>query len=101
MIYLTITLSKCNIIHTSESDFFIKEFDDCENAGIVHRKKRRERNQIKYLVRWVGHGQQEDSWEPANHLANAKELVQKFHLENPNAAGSREGAAQNTKNRKK
>ncbi len=49
---------------------------------------KRERNRIKYLVRWTGHGQQEDSWEPAVHLANAKELLQKFHMENPNAAGS-------------
>lgn len=63
--------------------------EEWEVEKVLNSKK--ERNRIKYLVRWKGHGQKEDSWEPAVHLENAMAMVKKFHLENPNAAGSPRG----------
>jgi hypothetical protein len=38
---------------------------------------------LKYLVRWKGYGEGEDTWEPAKNLANAKAKVDEFHVVNP------------------
>ena len=40
---------------------------------------------LKYLVRWTGYGEGEDTWEPAKNLDHAPEKVQEFHLKNPGA----------------
>ena len=40
---------------------------------------------LKYLVRWTGYGEGEDTWEPAKNLAHAPEKVQEFHARNPGA----------------
>ena len=36
-----------------------------------------------YKVKWKGYGPHEWSWEPENHVEHAKELVEKFHQQNP------------------
>ena len=36
-----------------------------------------------YKVKWKGYGPHEWSWEPENHVKHAKELVEKFHQQNP------------------
>ncbi len=40
---------------------------------------------LKYLVRWTGYGEGEDTWEPAKNLAHAPEKVVEFHSKNPGA----------------
>ena len=40
---------------------------------------------LKYLVRWTGYGEGEDTWEPAKNLAHAPEKVTEFHIQNPGA----------------
>ena len=36
-----------------------------------------------YKVKWKGYGPHEWSWEPENHVEHAKELVEKFHQQDP------------------
>ena len=40
---------------------------------------------LKYLVRWKGYGEREDTWEPLHHLANSPQVVEDFHKQNPGA----------------
>ena len=40
---------------------------------------------LKYLIRWTGYGEGEDTWEPAKNLEHAPEKVQEFHARNPGA----------------
>ena len=42
---------------------------------ISHRKRL---GRYSYLVRWTGYGPEEDSWEPAGHLKNAKEILDEY-----------------------
>ena len=37
---------------------------------------------LKYLVRWTGYGEGEDTWEPAKNLEHAQEKVREFHARN-------------------
>lgn len=60
--------------------------EEWEVEKILNSKK--ERGRLKYLVRWKGFDQSEDTWEPLSHLENVRTLVEKFHMENPNAEGS-------------
>lgn len=57
-----------------EDEFEVKEILDC----------RRNRGRLEYLVRWLGYLPDEDSWQPASNLANAKDLVDQFHKKYPN-----------------
>ena len=36
-----------------------------------------------YKVKWKGYGPHEQLWEPKNHIKHAKDLVEKFHQQNP------------------
>ncbi len=40
---------------------------------------------LKYLVRWKGYGEGEDTWEPSKNLAHAPDKVKEFHSLNPGA----------------
>jgi hypothetical protein len=38
---------------------------------------------LKYLVRWTGYGEGEDTWEPAKNLEHAQDKVLEFYSKNP------------------
>src|ERR1700761_1349057 len=40
---------------------------------------------LKYLVRWKGYGEGEDTWEPAKNLEHAPAKLAEFHSKNPGA----------------
>ena len=43
---------------------------------------------LKYLVRWKGYGEGEDTWEPLYNLRNSLQVVAEFHVRNPGAPRS-------------
>ena len=45
----------------------------------------REFRELRYFVKWKGCSEDENTWEPPEHLEHAKELVEAFHRENPEA----------------
>ena len=40
---------------------------------------------LKYLVRWKGYGEGEDTWEPEQNLKHAPAKLAEFHTQNPGA----------------
>jgi len=42
------------------------------------------RKRLFYLVKWKGYPVSDNSWEPAFHLTNARDLVDSFHVKYPN-----------------
>ncbi len=44
-----------------------------------------ERGKMKFLVKWKGYSLEENSWEPESNLENAKDAIEIFYSENPNA----------------
>ena len=38
---------------------------------------------LKYLMRWTGYREGEDTWEPAKNLEHTQNKVQEFHARNP------------------
>jgi hypothetical protein len=43
--------------------------------------------QPQYLICWKGYGPEEDTWQPKADVANAPELVHRFHQQHPEAPG--------------
>ena len=43
---------------------------------------------LKYLVRWKGYGEGEDTWEPSGNLRHSPRAVKEFHAWNPGAPRS-------------
>ena len=41
----------------------------------------------RYFVKWEGCSLDENTWEPPQGLVNAREIVEKFHRENPGMPG--------------
>ena len=50
-----------------------------------------------YKVKWKGYGPHEWSWEPQNHIEHAKDLVEKFHQQNPMKSKPRHACNQKIK----
>ena len=39
--------------------------------------------ELRYFIKWKGCLEDENTWELPEHLGNAQEFVEQFHLENP------------------
>jgi hypothetical protein len=48
------------------------------------RDSRKRRGKVQYLVHWEGYPREEDTWEPAENLEHAQELIKDFHDAYPN-----------------
>ena len=46
---------------------------------------RRGKGWLEYLVKWKNYPLEEASWEPVMNLTNAREAIEEFHLEHPDA----------------
>ena len=53
------------------------EAEEVLDSKIMHKR-------LFYLVKWKGYPVSDNSWEPAPNLANAKDLVDSFHVKYPN-----------------
>jgi hypothetical protein len=53
--------------------------------------KRRYRNQVQYLIRWRGYGEEADSWEPEREIKDCTEIVARFNATAPAAARAKRG----------
>ena len=47
------------------------------------RDSRKRRGKVQYLVHWEGYPREEDTWEPAENLKHAQELITEFHEQYP------------------
>ena len=61
----------------------LKEYEDSKEEFDVKRilAHRENTNGMRYLVEWKGYAQEEASWESAENVQGAKELVQEYHEE--------------------
>jgi hypothetical protein len=51
------------------------------------------RNKLYYLVDWLGYTPNHRTWEPAENVANAPQLLEEFHRTYPNKPGPSSRAA--------
>jgi len=51
------------------------------------RRVNKEFKELRYLVKWAGCSEDENTGEPMEGLENAREEVEKFHRENPEMLG--------------
>ena len=63
-------------VKTKPPPDLIEREEQYEVDHIISHRKRLGR--YSYLVRWTGYGPEEDSWEPAGHLKNAKEILDEY-----------------------
>jgi hypothetical protein len=69
----------------SEPQPAISAEDSDEEEWEVERilDSRKRYRKLSYLVQWAGYNYVRTSWEPAENLKNAAELLEEFHRENP------------------
>jgi hypothetical protein len=48
-------------------------------------KVRKNRRQLQWLVKWVGYGNEHNTWEPKKNLTHCQRAMQEFYAENPGA----------------
>jgi len=94
---LPYTIRKHNVFHVSLLDRYtpptagqppsepqptvVDDSDEWEVDRILDSKRRYRK--LHYLVQWAGYSYVRTSWEPAENLGNAQELVDEFHREHP------------------
>jgi len=94
---LAYTIRKHNVFHVSLLDRYtpptagqppsepqptiVDDSDKWEDDRILDSKRRYRK--LHYLVQWAGYSYVQTSWEPAENLGNAQELVEEFHREHP------------------
>ncbi len=71
---------KDTIVITPRLDIEVYE-EDYEPERILDKK--RINGEIKYLVKWKGYSDQDNTWEPVRHLKNAQRLLKDCHRKNP------------------
>ena len=59
------------------------ETDHYEVEAVLQSKLTPNKRGIRYLVKWMGYPNSENTWEPADNLTNSAELVQAFHKRYP------------------
>ena len=59
----------------------VEETEEWEVDHILD--SRRRYRKLHYLVQWAGYNHIRTSWEPAENLENARDLVDEFHRERP------------------
>lgn len=62
----------------------VEDLDEYEAERILDITK--EDGQIKYLVKWKGYDQKENTWEPPEHLNHAQRLLKNFHQQRQDQA---------------
>jgi hypothetical protein len=45
--------------------------------------------QLQYLIKWVGYGSEDNTWELMKHLTNALDSITDFHQHHPNAVSAK------------
>ena len=60
------------------------------------RKANKSKGRIKYLVKWLDYGEEENTWEPGSDLNNShvQGLIAAFHVSHPNVFHPRRGVGQ-------
>lgn len=61
------------------SDHLEYEVEKVLDSRLSHRKG------LEYLVKWKGYGREDNSWEPAKNLQNARVAISLFHRSHPQA----------------
>jgi hypothetical protein len=85
----------CNITDdaavTSSDDDDEEEEEDYEVERII--EKRGAGKKLRYLVKWKGWPEEDNTWEPVENLTNAKDLIQAFEKNLKAAASGKSPAA--------
>ena len=76
--------------HVPECSGVDPEFADVINGEEEHeveiiQKVRKKQGKREFLIKWKGLPQEEASWEPEEHMDNAKEAIKDFYKRNPTA----------------
>ena len=69
---------KDTIVITPRLDIEVYE-EDYEPEKIIYKK--RIDGETKYLVKWKGYNNEDNTWEPARHLKKSQRLLRQFHQE--------------------
>ena len=57
------------------------EEEEFEVEHILDKKLDIKNNQVLYLIKWIGYGNQDNTWEPLRNLTNCLDLVERFDIE--------------------
>lgn len=65
--------------------------EEYEVDKILKSRRTGRSKKLEYYIRWKGYGPNDDTWEPVENVANAKEAIAKFHELHPKAISSLSG----------
>ncbi|QRW15592.1 Retrotransposable element Tf2 protein [Rhizoctonia solani] len=70
------------ITEEGEEEYKVEKVLDSKWKGQGKNRK------LWYLVKWKGYNKGSNSWEPVDNVVNAKEAIEDFHKEHPDAVGA-------------